>query len=236
MKTVSHSDAGAQGLVAVMEPEYFSEEALKSVYELNRSVLRLLVLSASRSDSEPQHERGVTLAATLSALGTAGREQLARCPIALVDFGFRDIEFWRRIESKQAMLSSSLSVYFPRVQAIQLAQSTLTFAWTLLQSNREAAAITFGLAPECAAALARVGVQALPHLAESYPQCLRPRWETDIGFWHQLIRLARFIDSPAHPRLPAVGLYAMQRQLAELVLLSPHPATPETASTRTNHR
>jgi hypothetical protein len=155
--------------------------------------------------------------------------------MALVDFGFRNVEFWRQIESGKAVLPS-LPACFPRLQAIQLAQTTLTLAWTLWQSHREAATIIFGLASECAGILERGGVQAIPRIAESSAHCVRPRWETDTTFWRQLIRIARSMDSPVQPRLPTVGVYAMQRHLADLIALSPSPATRETASTRANHR
>lgn len=231
---MSHSKTGEHTLADILEPERFSEEALQSVYELNRALLELLVVSASQPISEAQPQIVVSLGPTLSGLGTAVREQLARCPIALVDFGFRNVEFWRQIKSGQPVLPS-LPACFPRLQAIQLAQTTLTLAWTLWQAHREVTSIMFGLAPECAAILAGVGVQAIPRIADLCAHCVRPRWETDTTFWRQLIRIAQSADSP-HPRLPTVGVYALQRQLADLMMLSPSPATRETASTRANLR
>lgn len=230
---MSHPGADERGLVDVIEPECFSEQALQSVFQLNRALVELLVRSASRPALEAPPQIVVSLGPALLALGTAARERIARCPTALADFGFRNLEFWRQIESGHTVLPS-LPACFPRSQAIQLAQSTLTLAWTLWQSNREAAVIVFGLTPECAATLARIGVQAIPHIAGVYAHCVRPRWETDITFWRELIRIARSMDSPVQPRLPALGVYAMQRQLADL--MSPSPATRETASTRANQR
>jgi hypothetical protein len=230
---VSHPSADEPGLVDVIEPECFSEQALQSVFQLNHSLVELLVRSASRPGVEAPPQIVVSLGPALLALGTAARERIVRCPTALADFGFRNLEFWRQIESGHTVLPS-LPACFPRSQAIQLAQTTLTLAWTLWQSNREAAVIVFGLTPECAATLARIGVQAIPHIAELYAHCVRPRWETDITFWRQLIRIARSMDSPVQPRLPAIGVYALQRQLADLISLS--PATGATASTRANQR
>ena len=224
-----------QGFVDVIEPECFSQEALQSVYQLNRSLVELLVTSAGAPVSQAQPQIVISLGPTLLTLRTATREHLARCPTALADFGFRNVALWRQIESGQTVLPS-LPVCFPRAQAIQLAQTTLTLAWTLSQSNREAAALIFGLAPECAAILARIGVQAVPHIAEVYAHCVRPRWETDINFWRELIRIAQSVNSVVQPRLPAAGVYAMQRQLADLISMSPHPATRATGSTRANQR
>lgn len=232
---MSDPGSGEQGLVDVIEPECFSKEALHGVYQLNRTLIELLVTSARGPVSEAQPQIVATLGPTLLALDTPAREQLARCPTALADFGFRNVELWRQIEKGQTVLPS-LPGCFPRPQSIQLAQTTLTLAWTLLQSNREAAGIIFGLAPECAATLARIGVQTIPHIAEIYAHCVRPRWETDTLFWRHLIRVAQSMNSPVQPRLPTVDVYAMQRQLADLFFVSPHPATRETASTRANRR
>lgn len=232
---MSHPGTGEHTLAEVIEPERFNKEALQPLYQLNRALLELLVASASQPVSEAHPQIVVSLGPTLLDLGTDTREQLARCPTALVDFGFRNVEFWRQIESGQPVLPS-LPGCFPRLQAIQLAQTTLTLAWTLWHSSREAATIMFGLAPECAAILARVGIQAISRIAETNPHCVRPRWETDTTFWRELIRVAQAMDSPVQTRLPAVGIYAMQRQLADLIVLSPSPATDETASTRANHR
>lgn len=230
---MNHPGTGEPMPADIIEPERFNKEALQPVYQLNRALLELLVASASQPVSEAQPQIVLSLGPALLNLGTAAREQLAQCPTVLVDFGFRNVEFWRQIESGQTVLPS-LPACFPRLQATQLAQTTLTLAWTLWHSNREAASIIFGLAPECGAILARVGVQAIPRIAETSAHCVRPRWETDTTFWRQLIRIAKSGDSP-HPRLPTAGLYAMQRQLADLIALSPAPATRETAATRANH-
>lgn len=232
---MSHPENGEHTVADVIDPERFSDEALQPLHQINRALLALLAASASQPISDAQPQIVVSLAPTLLELGTAAREQLARCPTALVDFGFRNVEFWRQIESGQPVLPS-LPACFPRLQAIQLAQSTLTLAWTLWHSSREAATIIFGLSPECAAILVRLGIQAIPRIAETCAHCIRPRWETETTFWRQLIRIAQSMDSPSQPRLPTVGLYAMQRQLADLIVVPPSPATRESASTRANHR
>jgi len=232
---MNYPGIGEHALTDIVEPERFSKEALQPVYQLNRALIELLVTSASRAPSEEQPQIVVGLRPTLSALESTAREQLARCPIALADLGFQNVEVWRQIEGGQTVLAS-LAACFPRLQAIQLAQTALTLAWTMSQSHREAAAIIFGLVPECAAILTKIGIQAIPRIAESYPYCVRPRWEADINFWRGLICTARVMDSPVQSRLPTVAMYAMQRQLSDLLFLSTHPATRETASTRTIQR
>lgn len=205
--------------ISIIERDQKAASRHQIEWPCSRALIGLLVASANRPVSEAQPHIVVHLGPALLALGTAAREQLACCPTALVDFGFRNVEFWHQIESGQSASSSqwSLQGCFPRLQAIELAQTTLTLAWTSAQSSREAATAIFGLVPECAATLARIGVQAIPHVAEIYAHCVRPRWETDIAFWRELIRIAQAADSPMQPRLPPIGLYALQRQFADLL-------------------
>lgn len=205
------------------EPEFFNEDALQGVFDINRSVIELLVAATERPDSESRPQVVVALGPTLLSLGAAARQQLARCPVALVDLEFRNVEWWRQIESGQggaAARPSSLGC-FPRLQAIQLALATLTLAWSLVRSSRETASITFGMAPECAARLAGLGAPAIQHLAETHAHCIRPRWDGNATFWRELLRIAQAADSPTQPRLPPIGVYALQRQFADLVPLSP---------------
>jgi hypothetical protein len=235
---VSRSGAGDRGLTDVSEPEFFSEEALQGVYGLNGALIDLLVAAAGRPAAEVRPYLAVALGPTLLALGADARQHLARCPVAFVDLEFRNVEWWRQVECGQGVPQAGCVSpgCFPRLQAIRLAQTTLTLAWTIVRSSREAGAIIFGLAPECAARLAGLGVQAIPQIAETYPQFARPRWESDTAFWRELIRIAHASVSPAQVRLPPLGVYVMQRQFAELLALSTRPATHETASSRPNGR
>lgn len=220
---MNRRDDGEHALFGGTEPEFFNEDALQGVFDINRSVIELLIAAAERPDSESRPQVVVALGPTLLSLGAAARQRLAQCPVALVDLEFRNVEWWRQSESGQggsAAHPSSLGC-FPRLQAIQLAIATLTLAWSLVRSSRETAGIIFGMAPECAARLAGLGAPAIQRLAETRAHCIRPRWDSDATFWRELLRIAQAADSPAHPRLPPIGVYALQRQFADLVPLSP---------------
>jgi hypothetical protein len=220
---MNRRDDGEHVLFDGSELEFFSEEALRGVFEINHSLLEMLVAAAKRPDSESRPQVVVALGTTLLGLGADARQYLARCPVALVDLEFRNVDLWRQIECVQGVSAarpSSLGC-FPRLQAIQLAQATLTLAWSLVRSSRETASIILGIAPECAARLAGLGAAAVQRLAETQAPCLRPRWDTDATFWRELLRIAQDTDSPAQPRLPPIGVYALQRQFADLVPLSP---------------
>ena len=235
---MSRRGDGEYALTEITEPEFFNEETLQGIYEVNHLLLELLVAAAGRPASEARPQFVSALGPALLGLGASAREHLERCPVALVDLEFRNLEWWRQIECSQgasATLHSSPGC-FPRLQAMQLVQATLTLAWSTARSSRETAIIVFGLAPECAARLAGLGVPAIQRLAETHGHCVRPRWEADATFWRELLRIAQAADSSAPARLPSIAQYVLLRQFVELVPLPPRPATAETAATRASRR
>ena len=220
---MNSKDDGGHVPFEVTESEFFNEEALQGVFEINRSLIQLLVAAAGRPASESRPQVVLALGPTFLELSAGARECLAHCPVALVDVEFRNAEWWRQIECGQggsAARPASLGC-FPRLQAIQLAQATLTIAWSLVRSSREAATVIFGLTPECAARLAGLAAPAIQRLAETQAPYVRPRWDTDAIFWRELLRIAQAADSPTQPRLPPMGIYVLQRQFADLVPLAP---------------
>lgn len=221
----------------VTESEFFNEEALQGIFEINHLLIQLLVAAAGRPPSESRPQVVVALGPILLGLGLGARQRLARCPVALVDLEFRNAECWRQIECGQgesAVRHAPLGC-FPRLQATELAQATLTLAWSLVRSSREAATIVFGLTPECAARLAGLAAPAIQRLAETQAPYARPRWDTDATFWRELLRIAQTTDSLTQ-RSSSIGTYVLQRQFADLIPLPPRAATAETASTREIHR
>lgn len=192
----------------------------------------------SRPASEVRPQPAIALGPTLLALGSAARRYLARCPVALVGLEFGNSVWWRHVsqDEEPPPADRSSPCCFPHLQAMQLAQTTLTLAWTLVGASVESAAIIFCLAPECAPLLRKLGVPAIQRVAEIYSHHLRLRWEMDIGFWRALLRIAQVAESPEQPRLPPIGTYVLQRQFANLVPLPSAPATPETALPRATRR
>ena len=222
---MNRNDDGGHVPFEVTESEFFNEEALQGVFEINHSLIQLLVVAASRPASESRPQVVLALGPTLLGLGAGARQRLARCPVALVDVEFRNAEWWRQIECGQRDSGARPPSVgcFPRLQAIQLTQATLTLAWSLVRSSREAATIVFGLTAECAARLAGLAAPAIQRLAETQAPYVRPRWDTDATFWRELLRIGEAADSPTQPRLPPIGVYVLQRQFADLVPLAPRP-------------
>lgn len=224
-------------LLEITEAEFFSQESLEGIFELNQAVIAQLVAAVNRPTSEVRPQPAVALGPTLLALGSAARRYLSHCPVALVDLEFRNVEWWQHVSQvKEPPAHHSSPGCFPHLQAMQLAQTTLTLAWMLVGASRESAAVIFGLASECATLLGKLGVPAIQRVAETYPHHLRLRWEMDTRFWRALLRVAQTAEFPEQPRLPPIGTYVLQRQFADLVSLPPVPATPETVPPRAIHR
>lgn len=235
---MSRRGDGEYALGEITEPEFFTEDTLQGINEINHLLLELLVAAAGRPPSEARPQLVSTLGPALLSLEATARERLARCPVALVDLEFRNLEWWRQIECGQGAsepLQSSPGG-LPHLQAVQLAQATLTLAWSTVRSSRETAMIIFGLAPECAARIARLGVPAIQRLGESHGHRVRPRWDADAPFWRELLHIAQAAQSSAPARLPPIAQYVLSRQFVELVPVLPRPATAETAATRTSRR
>lgn len=234
---MSRTVGGEPALLEITEPEFFSADALDGLFELNQAVIAQLIAAAGRPASEMRVQPAVALGSTLLALGSGACRYLARCPVALVDLEFRNAEWWRHVsQEKEPRAEGAPPGRFPHLQAMQLAQTALTLAWTLVGASRESAAVIFGLTPECATLLGRLGVPAIQRVAETYSHHLRLRWEMDMRFWRALLRIAQTMESSEQPRLPPIGTYVLQRQFVDLVPLAPPPATPGTGPPRASHR
>ena len=206
----------------------FSESGLAPVYELNRFLLDVLLDIASRPSREIRSRLSVALKAPLGQLTDAARNRLSRCPVSLVDAGFRDDARWANAVAGPNTEAPAGESAFPRLQALQLAHQTFTLAWTAARANPETACIIFGMSRKCAGVVARVGIQTMQLMAERHPDWVRPAWESQPEIWQRLIAAA--VQEP-QPRLPPVGLRALQRQLAEL-----EPATRESGEIRPTRR
>jgi len=145
-----------------------------------------------------------------------------------VDAGFRDDARWANAIARPNTEFPAGESAFPRLQALQLAQQTFTLAWTAARANPESACILFGMSRKCAGLVARVSIQTMQRIAERHPDWVRPAWENQPEIWHHLITAAA---QEPQPRLPPVGLRALQRQLADL-----EPATRESGEIRPTRR
>lgn len=191
----------------------FSEAALAPLFELNAYFLNVLVASASRPPAERPHW-ALAQRPEWPQLSLTTRQQIARCPVCLVNAGFNEEELWEAIARRVAPASAA-ACGVPHWQAVELAHMTFMLAWTVARADTEGARIIFGMAPPCARIISSLSVHRIQGLAEQHHDAIRPAWEDHPEIWRHLLSLTE--AAPA-ARLPPVHMRAMQRQLTSLAL------------------
>jgi hypothetical protein len=195
-------------------PWSFSASALAPIWQLNARFLEALVACASRPEwigSSWEAALGSGLADTPSGI----LSELSRCPVSLVDAPLKDLASagihpaleGAPVRERPALLEPSV--------AIELAQVTLTLAWTLSRSDPVAASIVFGVPQGQARVLARVAVQVIPAIADRLASELRPRWISQPRIWSRLLGSAQ--HSPSS-RFAPLCVRVLQRQFSDLAL------------------
>jgi hypothetical protein len=203
----------------------FSEAALTTLFELNGFFLELLAEGA-RNPPAQSPAWSAALRPQLSQLTAAARARIARCPVCLIDVGFRDEARWGS-QSSERRLPQEVSG-LPPGRTIELTQMAVTLAWTISRASPEAACIIFGMTPASVRLLSGLSLHRIPWLAERNAPAIRPAWADRPQIWQHLLSLS---DPPPASRLPPLHVRAMQRQLAELTL-----ATSASPPIRQPHR
>ncbi len=145
-----NTSPGTLGQMRAPTRKHHSTDALAPICDINEQCLQMLVEAAHvpSTASEPFVQQLLALIATLDAttLSTA-----ARFPFLLVDFGFRDPEWWSEITavSENNAIEESWPTPFPRAGAIALARATLMLAWHTVRTDAEASVVLLGINPTC---------------------------------------------------------------------------------------
>jgi hypothetical protein len=195
-------------------PLSFSTSALAPIWQLNARFLEALVACSRRREwigSTWEAALGSGFADTPP--GTLS--ELSRCPVSLLDAALKD---FASVGFHKALAGGSVREPPPFLQrrlAIELAQLTLTLAWTLSRSDPVAASVIFGLPQPQAGGLARLAVQAIPAIAERLAGELRPRWIGEPRIWSRLLGNAQRSSSS---RFAPLCVRVLQRQFSDLVL------------------
>lgn len=172
--------------------QHNSTDALAPICDINEQCLQMLVEAArtSQSADEPFVHQLLSFIKTLDAatLATA-----ARFPFLLVDFGFRDPEWWNKIaggDDSAANEAAWLSP-FPRAAATTLSRATLMLAWHTVRTDTEASVVLLGITPAVARQLRSLRLQDIDRIAERHCRKVRPRWEDRPSVWRQLLMCAK---------------------------------------------
>jgi hypothetical protein len=207
-------NTGGSGFEDDRAPCSFSEVSLAPLFELNSFFLELLT-EAARHPAQGDCAWGAKQGRALSQLTAAARARIARCPVCLADAGFQEEARWDVSVHLAEQSVSDRAGCLPLGRAIEFTQMTVTLAWTVARTSREAACIIFGMTPRCAQVVSALGVHRIPALAKRNSRDIRPAWANHPQIWQHLIGVS---DPAPASRLPPVHVRAMQRQLAEVSL------------------
>jgi hypothetical protein len=169
-----------------------STDALAPICDINEQCLQLLVEAArtSQSADEPFVRQLLFLTKTLdpATLATA-----AQFPFLLVDFGFRDPEWWNTIAGGNDNPANDVAWLspFPRAAATKLSRETLMLAWHTVRTDPEASVVLLGITPAVARQLRSLRLQDIDRIAEQHCRKVRPRWEDRPSVWRQLLICAK---------------------------------------------
>ncbi|MEN9705709.1 MAG: hypothetical protein RLZZ393_1588 [Pseudomonadota bacterium] len=187
--------------------EWFSDRALDPLREINGQCIDFLCAMADRG------ERGLVLLQELAPLwrrlGPDARRRLAECPCLLVDAGFGDELRWRQLvehrvgeqprEWRNACLGGERGQSFAR--------RVVTYGWHLARAHGSIARVALGMTPGSIERIASLGLRDLESAADLYPGWVRPRWESQVPVWRQLLTAAANADEAA---LQQAGLRGIQ--------------------------
>lgn len=185
--------------------EWLSGGVFDLLREINGQCIDLLCAMADRGD------RSLPLAGELAplwrTLSPDARRRLAACPWLLVDAGFADAGRWRQ-------LGESRVGDQPREWRVAclgggpaFARRVMTYAWHVARSHRSAARVALGMTAASIEHIAVLGLRDLDAASELYPGWVRPRWESQVPVWRQLLTAAVNGDEPA---MQQAGLRGIQ--------------------------
>ena len=183
---------GTLGQIRAPTRNNHSNDALAPICDINEQCLQLLV-EAARARPSAEEPFVCQLLSLIQTVDIATLTTAARFPFLLVEFGFRDPEWWSEIASgnestgdDEAWLSP-----FPRAAATTLSRATLMLAWHTVRTDSEASVVLLGITPAVARLLRSLRLQDIDRIAEHHYRRVRPRWEDRPSVWRQLLFCAK---------------------------------------------
>ena len=205
-----------------------------SIHEVNERCLELLVYAA-RSERIPPFSLVFPNRDLLLQMTPELRKRAAARAFLLVDFEFRNIDWWtavRQFPEKQ-FRGTAWRNPFPRRSAIPLTRATLMLAWQAIRTAGEKARIVLGMADRVAEIIGDLQLTELDRIAERRHRHLEPRWADRPAVWRSLLSVASAPDWAATKRVDAYGLQLLTGDLVPLTKISrradarrPHTVPP----------
>jgi hypothetical protein len=198
----------------------FSKASLAQVWQLNAYFLETLI-RASQHPSWQGSSWETALGSNLGRAAPAVQQELSRSPVSLVDIGLSDERSRSLLAGVDAASAHSLPAFLARDRATELAQVSLTLAWTLARNDLVSTSIVFGVSRARAKEIGSLGVHRIPTISMTLSSAVRPRWLSQPRIWQHLLTPS---EHSATSHLAPKFVRILQRQFAEL--------SPATCATR----
>jgi hypothetical protein len=221
-RTVTEPPAAASELTGTVRGG-FSRASLAPIWQLNAYFLETLI-QASQHPAWLGSSWETALGSNLGGVAPAVQQELSRSPVSLVDIGLS--EEWSRapLAGVDAASVHSLPAFLARDRATELAQVSLTLAWTLARNDLISASIVFGVSRARAKEIGSLGVHCIPTMSVKLSSGVRPRWLSQPRIWQHLLASS---EHSAASHLAPMFVRILQRQFADL-----SPATSATSLLR----
>lgn len=196
-----------------------SNHALAPICEINEQCLQMLLIASRHSQLSPDSFL-YHLFALVRSLDDAAITTASRFPFLLVDFAFRDVQWWQKVVSRSARADTDhvWPVPFPRGMAMKLARATLMLAWHTARTNTEATRVLLGISPAMSEIISTLRLRDIDRISDRHFRRLRPRWEDRPAVWRQLLACSRENDvNSAHEFV----LHALQLTAASALPTNP---------------
>ena len=204
--------------------------SLTSIHEVNERCLELLAYAA-RSERIPPYSLLYPIRDLFLEMTPELRKRAAARAFLLVDFEFRNLEWWTAIRKypEKQFRGTAWRNPFPRRSAVPLTRATLMLAWQVIRADIRTATVILGIADEVAQIIGNLQLTELDRIADRRHRHLEPRWGDRPAVWRSLLSSAAAPDAPAMKRVDAYGLQLLAGDLV------PITKTPRPSDFRRTH-
>lgn len=201
--------------------------SLSSIHEVNERCLELLV-HAARTGPVPPFSLVFPIRELLLQMTPELRKRVAAHAFLLVDFEFRNVDWWtavRKYPEKQ-FRGTSWRNPFPRRSAIPLTRATLMLAWQVIRAAGSKACISLGMADKVVEIIGGLQLTELDRIADRHHRHIEPRWADRPAVWRSLLAAASPPEWPATKRVDAYGLQLLTGDFMPVNKISRRPEIP----------
>jgi len=193
-------------------------QSLAPLFDLNRQTIALLVATATTPFSDRIWSGWRAIGEELTSLDATQREDLARCPFALIDAGLCDIPRWShadQVSEKSAQAELLFSPVLLQTRLDHLAHAAWLFAWHLVRSDALAARLVLAVNSASTSFMAQVTLTDVRQIAQELVRDgrVRPRWHSRPDIWFHLIHNARSSHRDDFANVTTRGLQLFLQEL-----------------------